>query len=258
MYWLLYQSNPWLLPIVMLVVLGFAIEGPARYGQRLVAKVQVDNDGWNVIQGGILTLVAFMLGISFSQSQARFDSRRELVVKEANAIGTTWLRADQLALADSERFRTVLRDYTSLRLEAYRGNVSREELARAQAQSDAAQGQLWILASSGLRAQPQNLGRSLLMETLNDTIDVSAEELQALTHHVPTVIMAMTVGLVVLGALIMGLSFARTGKPPRVLAVAYALSTVIVLSMMLDLDRPQTGFVHVNLDPLVVQLNSMR
>jgi hypothetical protein len=106
---LLYQSNPWILPAVMLVVLGLAIELP----YRLRAAVSLKNpnlDPVNALQAGLLTLAAFVLGLSFSQASARFDGRRAIVIAEANAIGTAWLRADQLEPAESRRFRQILTD----------------------------------------------------------------------------------------------------------------------------------------------------
>lgn len=255
---LVFYSNPWILPIVMIVILAIALEVPALLGKAFIEQTKIADGAWTVVQTGVVGLVAFMLGLSYSQSQARYDARRALVMTEANAIGTTWLRADQLPAGDAARFRAILRNYTATRLHAYQSPLASELHARAQAASDADQARLWSIASSGLRASPENLGRSLLMQALNDTIDVSGEELNALTHHVPTTILVLTFGLVALGAVLIGFGFARSGANPRVLAAAYILSTVLVMDMIVDLDRPQTGFVHVNLDPLVVQLRSMR
>lgn len=258
MTYVLFEANPWVFPVLMLLVLAIAIEAPTYFGKRLVQHVSANDDTWNVIQGGVLTLVAFMLGISFSQSQARYDARRSLIMGEANSIGTTWLRADQLPAPDTRRFRSILTDYTSIRLNAYRGPLTPATRELAQKQSDGDQTRLWNIVSAAQRAQPGNVGRSLLMESLNDTIDKSAEQLNALTHHVPVTIIAFTLLLVVIGALLIGFGFARSSTHPRILSLAYVLATLLVIEMMVDLDRPQTGFVRVNLEPLQNQLRSMR
>ena len=255
---LLFTWNPWILPAGFVVVLMLAIDLPARFGRKLVSRDHLDDNTWNVVQGGIVALVAFMLGISFSQSEGRFDARRGLVVTEANAIGTTWLRADQLPGVQAARFRALLTDYTATRLHAYESQLSPDDLQEAQSRSDAEQAQLWSLASGALRASPHDLGRSLLVASLNDTIDVSAEQLAALTHHVPTTIVFLTLVLVIIGAALIGFSFARAGESPQVLALAYVLVCVLVVEMIVDLDRPQSGFVRVNLDPIKIQLSSMR
>jgi hypothetical protein len=203
-----------------------------------------------------------VLGLSFSQAQGRFDARRSLVIKEANAIGTTWLRADQLAAAQTQRFRRVLIDYTSTRLEAYQlpttGSAFGEKPYQAQLdRSNRDQDVMWGITSSALRARPASLGLSLLMQTLNDTIDVSAEQLQSLTTHVPIAVIDLTLILVTLGGVSIGLRFAVDGSRPVILSVVYVVASVIVVSMMIDYDRPQTGFITVNLNPLKVQLQSM-
>ena len=89
----LYSSNPFMLPALMVVVLGLAIELPYRFKASLSLQ-HLNTDCTNAVQAGLLTLSAFVLGLSFSQASARFDARRAVVVAEANSIATTWLRAD--------------------------------------------------------------------------------------------------------------------------------------------------------------------
>jgi hypothetical protein len=258
MDYLLFGSSPWLFPAVTILVLGAAVELPILVAPHFRVARQVPDGLWNGIQSGILTLVAFMLGISFSQSATRYDTRRALVISEANAIGTTWLRADQLPGSQAARFRAILASYTATRLRQYQGGRTSRARDIDQALSDREQAQLWAVASAALRASPQNLGRSLLMQSLNDTIDISAEQRIALTNHVPTSVVTLTLILVVLGTILIGLSFARTRTPPRMLGAVFVAAMVIVLSMLVDLDRPQRGFIRVSLEPLVVQLQSMR
>lgn len=240
----------------MFAVLALAIEAPYRLLRLKHAGEHID--AFNAVQAGLLTLASFVLGLSFAQASARFDARRALVVKEANAIGTTWLRADQLPPRLSTEFRRVLTEYTAVRLKAYGAQRTPAFYREAIDVSDRDQGRLWSIASTALRGRPANLGLSLLMQTLNDTIDVSAEQLQALTTHVPTAVVELTLVLVTLGALSLGLRFAIDGARPAALSAVYVVACVVVISMMIDYDRPQSGFVKVNLSPLQLQLNSMQ
>jgi hypothetical protein len=255
---LLYQSSPLLLPVLLIVILSIVMEAASKFGIQIVSADKISDDGWNVVQAGVLSLVAFMLGFSFAQAQAHFDERRALVVTEANAIGTTWLRADQLPAQQVPRFRGLLYDYLNLRKTAYQSTLTPQRLNEFRARSDGYQTRLWNIASAALRASPGDLGRSLLMQSLNDTIDDAARQQEALVAHVPTPIVTLTLLLVVLGGMIVGLGFARSGKRPRMLAIVYVLATVIVVDMVVDLDRPESGFVQVDLGPLTAQLDSMR
>lgn len=255
----IFYSSPWVLPSVMLVVLALLIELPYRIGKLRAPRQLVKDDAWNVVHAGLLTLASFVLGLSFAQSSARFDSRRALVVKEANAIGTTWLRAGQLDAATEPRFRQILTDYTATRLNAYEAPSAAPALYRqAIARSARDQTLLWSISSSALRAHRSSLGLSLLMQTLNDTIDVSDQVLQAVTSHVPTAIVVLALTLVALGTLATGLRFARDNSRPLVLSAIYVLAYVIVIEMMVDYDRPGTGFVTINLNPMKRQLLLMQ
>jgi hypothetical protein len=253
---LIFGWNPWWLPLLVFVVLVLAIEVPYRW-LRLPALGK-NMDAFNALQAGLLTLASFVLGLSFSQASSRFDGRRGLVIKEANAIGTTWLRADQLSRPETTEFRRILTDYTAIRLKAYETPGSPALHKQALDRSDQYQTRLWAITSDALHRNPQNLGLSLLMQSLNDTIDVSAEQLQALTSHVPTTVIELTLLLVTIGALSLGLRFALDRARPAALSAAYVVANVVVISMMVDYDRPQTGFVKVNLTPIRVQLQSMQ
>ncbi|MGA9943868.1 MAG: hypothetical protein WBE79_07605 [Candidatus Cybelea sp.] len=262
MNYLVFVANPWWLVIVMTIVLSLAIEIPFRCRSVTTAIVGKKIDAFSVVQAGLLTLASFVLGLSFSQAQGRFDVRRDLVVREANAIGTTWLRADQLAGLQQQRFRALLIDYTATRLDAYHFHGAEPGFERSyQAQlnrSDRDQGEMWAIVSPALRAHPGDLGLSLLMQSLNETIDISGEQLQALTTHIPTAVVVLTLALITLGALSLGLRFAADGVRPAALSAVYVVASVIVVTMMVDYDRPQRGFVTVDLKPLQVQLQTMQ
>jgi hypothetical protein len=175
----------------MLVVLASLIELPYRLGKLLPLRQLVKDDAWNIVHAGLLTLASFVLGLSFAQASARFDARRALVVTEANAIGTTWLRASQLEGTAAKRFRQTLIEYTANRLNVYEKPFDPARYRQAMAENARDQTLLWSIASSALRSHEMNLGLSLLMRSLNDTIDVSVEQLQALSSHVPTAIIVL-------------------------------------------------------------------
>ncbi len=262
MSYLIFVANPWWLVIVLTIVLSLAIEIPFRCRSVTSAIVGKKIDAFSVVQAGLLTLASFVLGLSFSQAQGRFDVRRDLVVKEANAIGTTWLRADQLAAPQEQRFRELLIDYTATRLDAYQfhgAELGHEPSYQAQLRrSNRDQDEMWAIVSPALITHPSNLGLSLLMQSLNETIDISGEQLQALTTHVPIAVVVLTLALITLGALSLGLRFAADGVRPAALSAIYVVASVIVVTMMVDYDRPQRGFVTIDLKPLQVQLQAMQ
>jgi hypothetical protein len=256
MTYLLFQSSPWLLPALMLVVLVLAIELPYRFAARLSLSKE-KTDPINALQAGLLTLSAFVLSLSFSQAEGRFDARRALVVTEANAIGTAWLRADQLEPTQSKQLRQILIDDTAARLAAYQTPDDPELYQQMIDRTNRDQDEMWTIASSSLHAHQTSLELAQLRQSVNDVINVSSQQRQALTSHVPTSIVTLVLFIVTLGALSLGVRFALDGSRPAVLSAIYVLAYVIVISMMIDYDRPNTGFVRISLTPLTLQLQSM-
>lgn len=255
--YLIFGAHPlWLFSITLLLLI-LSIELPYRYGRPLMKNVDLREQAWGVVQTSLLALVAFMLGFSFAEAESRYDARRALVVREAALLGQTWLRADFLA-ADAPEFRRILTAYADMRLRAVQEpwNDSLREQAIAKGAKD--QGQLWSIASKALNAAPAHNGRSLLVQSLNDTVDVSAEQFVALTQHVPTPIVVLTLLLLILGTLSIGFGFARVRIRPLALSLAYVISIAVVFEMIVDIDRPQTGTIHVNLQPLEDQVRQMK
>jgi len=253
----LYESNPWLLPVLMLVVLGLAIELPYRF-RAYVSNNELNPDAVNAVQSGLLTLSAFVLGLSFSQASARFDARRAIVVAEANAIGTAWLRADQLDSVAANRFRRLLVDDAAAGLAVYQSPYDATLTARMNGRVDRDENELWSISSAALHARETTLGASLLMQSLNNMMDVITQERQALRSHVPTAIVVLTLCLVMLGTMSLGLRFALGGSRPLLLSIIYIVAYVIVIEMMIDYDRPNTGFVTLSLTPMTQQLLVMQ
>jgi len=101
-----------------------------------------DERAFSIAQGGVAVLAGLILGFSFSFASTRFETRRMLVVEEANAIGTTYLRAVSLPVASADQFRSMMRDDAQARLVAYADLSNRGRSEAVERQSVAMQGTL--------------------------------------------------------------------------------------------------------------------
>ena len=140
-----------------------------------------DERAFSIAQGGVAVLAGLILGFSFAST--RFETRRMLVVEEANAIGTTYLRAVSLPVASADQFRSMMRDYAQARLVAYADLSNRGRSEAVERQSVAMQGTLWRMAVTAARDDPRNVQLGLLIQSLNDTIDIAAKQSAALSSH---------------------------------------------------------------------------
>jgi hypothetical protein len=248
----LFTSNPWLLLLATIVILGLMVEVPYRLSKAVPGVPTGTSDAWNAAQAGLLTLSAFIIAFSFNQAAARFEVRRTLVNDETNAIGTTWLRANQLPTPQSTQFRQLLADYTASRLKVYEtpGDLDDDHAIE---RSNRDENALWSIASAApLTARPQ------LMTAVNDMIDVSATQLNAMRSHVPVVMFLLTFALVALGTATIGIRCALDRSRPLLLTSIYVVAYAVIISMAIDYDRPQTGVMNVDFTPLSQELETMQ
>jgi hypothetical protein len=195
------------------------------------------------IVGATLGLLAFVLAFSFGLAATRFDARRQMVVEEANAIGTTYLRAGLLPDGRSVKIRQSLREYVDARLEVIQtGDIEQvfrrtEELHR----------ELWNEAEAVGQQHPDSIVVGLFIQALNETIDVHAKRvLVGLQNRLPGVLWA-TLYLVTMLTMAgvgyhEGLSRSRRSLAILVLVLTFSA----ILTMVADLDRPREGFLTVS------------
>jgi hypothetical protein len=93
-------------------------EAGRRLGLRRLARgSEAAPAGFGVVEGAIFALMGLLIAFTFSGAASRFDTRRHLVVEEANAIGTAYLRLDLLPASTQTALRESFRQYVEARLE---------------------------------------------------------------------------------------------------------------------------------------------
>jgi hypothetical protein len=200
--------------------------------------------------GSLLALLAFLLAVTMGMASDRFETRRGLILAEANAIGTTYLRAGYLPEAASNEVRRLLRDYLPLRIADYNDaamNV-RTRIEESAKLLDA----LWRMAEELARSAPESPVAALFIESLNQAIDLHESRIAGSIYgRVPATVLLLllissilTLGMVGYNA---GLRFRRSTPA----AVVMILLLGAVLSLIVDLDRTREGFLTVNEQPLI-------
>jgi hypothetical protein len=117
---LLYNIDTWIIVIILLVILIAALEIGSRLGQK--ARAEIDDRARsqaNSLQGAIIGLLA-LLAFTLSMAISRYETRRQLVLDEANAIGTAYLRAKLLPPPHSTEAAGLPRQYVANRLEFFK------------------------------------------------------------------------------------------------------------------------------------------
>jgi hypothetical protein len=172
------------------------------------------------------------------------------VVDDANAIGTTYLRAQTLREPIRTRSLELLVRYTDASI-ALSHSAPGSAAARAEiAEGARLQRSLWRLAGKALAGSPQDSAPRLYVETLNEMIDLQTVRVSALNNRVPPAVLVIEIvgAAIGLGLLALYLAILARGVVTVVLAAAF-VSVLLVITF--DLDRPTRGLVTVPDTPLV-------
>jgi len=203
--------------------------------------------------GALLGLLAFFLAFTFGMTAARFDARKQLVLQEANAIGTTYLRAGLLPQPQRSEVRRLLREYTEGRL-----NPARKSLAEVLRRSVEIHASLWSQAESLVPEQMDSQLRALFITSLNETIDLHQSRVTVgLQYRIPRPVWWTVYLLTGLSMLAVGYQIAMSGtrrlRSTPVLAAALSLVILIIA----DIDRPSEGLLQVDQQPIADVLQTM-
>ena len=244
----------WGVFIVILLIVLLSVEFGYRLGKYRRSHHEMEKEApLGTMVGATLGLLAFILAFTFGLAASRFDNRRQLLLDEANAIGTTYLRAGMLP-ERGQQVRDLLRDYVAARLEAVQPGKLAQEIRR----SEDIQQKVWTEAETVGNHNPNSIIVGLFVQSLNQMIDVHAARLQAgLRSRIPSAIWLGLLTVAVLSLAAMGYleGLAGTRRSLAVFAVAVAFS--VVIELIADLDRPQEGVLRVSQQALLDVQRSM-
>jgi hypothetical protein len=246
----------WSLPLTAAALLGLAIEVGYRIGRwRHTRTLDEKDQPVGAMVASILGLLALVLAFTFSLAASRFEARRQTVLEEANAIGTTYLRARLLPEPQRSEIARLLGEYVDVRI---RG-VEEGNLDLALSRSEELHELLWKQTSEVAQKNSASIITGVFIQSLNNLIDLHAERmLVGLRSRIPLVIWGGLFLLAVLGLVAVGyqsgLSATRRSPVMIVLVLAFAL----VLALIADLDRAREGLLKVSQQALVDVQTTMR
>lgn len=234
--------------IAGLVTIWIATEVGYRLGERTGA---MGSANVSTLESAVLGLLALMIGFTFAMSLSRFEARRDAVLSEANAIGTTALRARLLPEPHRAEVLKLLRDYVAIRLDITQRSASPPDLMAAVDQSNRLQEALWRQTKAIAAKDTNMVPTGLFIQTLNEMIDNQAKRLAVLRNRVPnTVMLALFAVATIAGAFAgyaSGLDVRRTRMPVYLMGLLIAA----VILLIMDLDRPGAGFIDVSQQPMI-------
>ncbi len=202
------------------------------------------------IQTAVLGLLALLLGFTFAMALGRYDSRRNLVLQEANAIGTTYLRASFLPEAHKDAVEDLLRRYIDVRIPLYDRDTSPAQLRSLEQQSSNLQRELWEHLIAAAKESPSPVTATFI-SALNETIDLDAARLHALRSHVPGAAWLLVLFVAGVGCYISGYAAGVSKTHSAFSTVLLPLLVAVVVTLISDLDAPRQGLIGISKKPLL-------
>lgn len=233
----------WAVFVATVFIVLLSVEGGFRLGEYRRRHGQREKESpVGAMVGATLGLLAFMLAFTFGLAASRYDVNRNLVLEEANAIGTTYLRAGMLPEPQRTEARTLLRQYVDVRLSRPPG----ENFEQAIARSEELQSQLWSQAEAAARKAASPVV-ALFISSLNEVIDLQSKRVIAgmwsrIPSHIWAVLYLVTITAMASVGYYMGLTGARRSLATAALVLAFS----VVMLLNADLERPYAGLVTVN------------
>jgi hypothetical protein len=247
-----YNVNGWVILIGLLVLIVAASEIGFRLGRKNGWKTDEKMKAQiSVVQGALIGVLGLLLGFTMSMAVGRFEARRELVVDEANAIGTSWLRTHLLPEPESSEIANLLREYVDVRVQFGDAGENIKRLQELRREGQRLQGKFWSIAAAYAQTDPRPVKTSLLLQSLNQTIDLEARRWAALQNHVPSAVIYVNMMLAVMTSLLVAYSFGTNGLRHHMSMWSLAFAIIVVLGVIIDLDRPRRGFIRVSPQPLI-------
>src|SRR6266404_1838945 len=204
----LYNQSEILTLLILIALLLTAGEAGYRIGRRAHANSdEATKSHIGIVQGTILGLLSLLLSFTLAMAVSRFETRKQLVVEEANSIGTALLRARLLQEPSRAQAIDLLRLYVDTRLEATQAGQDEARSKALQERAAQLQDQLWTLGVDAAAKDEHSITAGLFIQALNDVIDEREKRTIALSNHVPE---------------------------------------SVVIFVILDLDRPRLGLIRIN------------
>lgn len=215
---------------------------------------EVEHSQESYLVGSLLGLLALLLAFSFSMALDRYEERRHLVVQEANAIGTAYLRAQMLDEPHRSRLSKLLVEFTDNRIELASAAPSRTKPLVAT--NDRLLTDIWAAVAASRESALRHGMTTALLMTYNEVIDLDTERKVARQMRVPTAVLLLLYGFLLMTALVLG--YVLEERRGRMGAGVLFLILSLYIGIISDLSRPAAGSILESQEPMLMLRDSLK
>ena len=230
--------------VALVVSLVAATKLGHRFGRARFLAGDEEEATFGNISAAVFALLGLLMAFALSGATGRLDTRRQVIVQEANAIGTAWLRLDLLPREAQSSLRALLRRYADARAHQHALITRPEEWQRAIAASVAMQDTIWAQAVAATNTPEGIPTRILVLPALNEMIDISTTRTVSVLTHLPSLILCAMIVLAFVCAWLAGYDSGGKGRMSPTHLYGFELVIAMTFFVIIDLEYPSIGFVR--------------
>ncbi|MGO8946381.1 MAG: hypothetical protein ACLQUY_01700 [Ktedonobacterales bacterium] len=255
----LYGRNEFIVGFVYFVLLVGASEAGSWLAERMYAHANEERSAkiaeLSTVQTVVFAVLGLLLAFTFSMVVSRYDARKQALVDETNAIGTTYLRSQ--LLPEPERAETVilLREYVDARVDSARPDWYQDTSLLQRTSS--LQQQLWSRAVAAGKQDPDAITIGLYIQSLNDTIDAQGTRDAARLNSLPVIVLYLLFAVSVLGMAVHGYTSGLEHGRSIPATILLALLLTLIAIVIIDMDQPYGGLISISQQSLIQLRQSM-
>ena len=238
-------GEPLILFVLSFFTLSIAVVIGALFRKGRVLEKDL-HENYRVILAATLTLLALIIGFSFSMATNRYDQRKNYEEAEANAIGTEYVRAGLLPATDAERLHVLLGKYLDQRILFYTTR-DRQQLAQINASTAQLQMEMWSIVENPARSKPTPTN-ALVASGMNDVLNSQGYTQAAWWNRIPVAAWLLMATMAIFCSLLIGYGMQNI-KTERILLPI--LPIVVCSAFFPDIDSPRGGVIRVHPHNLV-------
>jgi hypothetical protein len=236
-----------------LLTLWLSAQIGAFLRKKLRPLEETERSDFDIVLAGTLTLLGLIIAFGFSMVVSRYDQRKDYEAKEANAIGTEYVRAGLLPAAEATRVREALKNYLDQRVLFYESH-DRHQLERVARDTSQLQTELWSTVQTTAAKQPTPTV-ALAVSGMNDVLDSEGYTQAAWWNRLPIAAWCLVAVIAVFCNLLVG--FASHGRSKALLLVL-PLALSVSFFLIADIDSPRHGLIRVAPQNLISLSESLR
>jgi len=249
---IMYSQSSVLIVSGLFISMLLAMEIGFQSGRRQQASATEAITQANAVLASMLGLLGLLLAFTFSAALQRYDDRSQTVVAEANAIGTTYLRARLLPGGMQGEVQALLRQYLDVRIQEGRVDATDPVLHESLLnEAKLMEAQLWSHAVKAAELDGRPVTSGLFIQSLNELIDTSGTRNAALNRHVPEIVLFLMFATIVLTTATLGYASGIAGHRVTLAALVMVTLIALVVYLIIDLDRPRRGAIQVRHESLL-------